>query len=189
MRLHSLALLLAAAALGPISHAIEPCAENPWYWQHDWGDGIGPVMLLGASGDDNPSQWAGARFEQALIEKLDLLDGHYYNCIRPAGHAAWNACPFWAVPPLYDDPVVGPFIESRYKRILDLTLHYDHVLYYLKNESCCPVEISDWWCDFIHNYAASKGKRIYLTENRWLHDGGRTGTAPRTAFGTCGTWK
>lgn len=399
------ALAFCVAALAGSVQAIEPYSENNWYWQHDWGEGTKPVMLIGASGDDNPFQWAGAEFEPALVEKLDLLDwqpgknvldchldllarvggnwirnalfsrftygrtddaypvdyqqawefakdadgkydltrfneeyfdrlayfleatkrrrifvglefadyqqwsldpfnpvnnknytwedctglckvysthdgygiekragaecvrlgspGHfikwilkpgagteavtfryasteretcvlklngatiasvvfpassgawkespgvpvhfregkntlvlkrsvrgplyvdrmtigvsgyeaekavYYNFRRPASHAAWNSCPFWAVPPLYDDPVVRLLIERRYRKILDLTLRYDHVLYHLKNESCCPVQISDWWCDFVHEYAASKGKRIYVTENRWLHD-------------------
>lgn len=396
---------ICVTALVCTAQAIEPHSENRWYWQHDWGDGSKPVMLIGASGDDNPFQWAGAEFDRELIEKLDLLDWQpgmnvldrhldllasvggnwirnalfsrftynqtgdfypvdyqqawefvkdedgkydlarfnkeyfdrleyfleatrrrrifvglefadyqqwsldpfnpannknytwedctglcrvysthdgfgvskesgaeyirlgmpgnfirwvldpgpgkrtvtlrysssarascelklngkvvatvtfpessgawkdgaaipvdfregqnmlvlkkigqgslhidritigglvheaehaiYYNYRHPATHAAWNSCPFWAVPPLYDDAVVRPFVEARYKKILDLTLRYDHILYYLKNESCCPVEISDWWCDFVHEYAAAKGKRIYVTENRWLHN-------------------
>ena len=271
---------------------MEPYAQNNWYWQHDWGDGLKPVMLIGGSGADNPFQWAGANFERALIDKLDLLDwepgknvldchldllqsvggnwirnalfsrfsynqtGAFYpieyeqawefekdadgtydlnrfsrayfdrlrrfldatkqrrifvglemadyqywaqdpfnphnNCNytwadctglrelyakharpgydQPGGrHQGYRACPYWAVPPLFDDPVVRPYIEARYRKILDLTLQYDHVLYHLKNESCCPVEISDWWCDFIHDYARSKGKRVFVTENRWLH--------------------
>ena len=403
--LKGFALAVCVATLACTVQAIEPYSENNWYWQHDWGAGTKPVMLIGASGDDNPFQWAGAEFDRALIERLDLLDWQpgknvldchldllasvggnwirnalfsrfsysrtndsypvdyqqawefvkdddgkydlarfneeyfdrleyfleatrrrrifvglefadyqqwsldpfnpannknytwedctglckvysthdgygvekkagaecvrlglpgnfvkwvldpgpgtktvafrylssrretcelklngaaiatvtfpassrawkdspgvpvdfregkntlvlrsagkrplyvdkitvggsaheaehavYYNFRRTADYAAWKSCPFWAVPPLYDDPVVRPFVESRYKKILNLTLRYDHVLYYLKNESCCPVEISDWWCDFVHEYADSKGKSIYVTENRWLHD-------------------
>jgi len=78
--------------------------------------------------------------------------------------------------------MVRPYVEARYRKILDLALQYDHVLYYLKNESCCPVEVSDWWCDFIHDDARGKGKTVYVTENRWLHSGRTYKYGPKDQF-------
>lgn len=37
----------------PNKKRIQPWVENPWFWQYKGK----PVMLLGASGDDNLFQW------------------------------------------------------------------------------------------------------------------------------------
>ena len=34
-------------------HRIQPWPENPWFWQFKGK----PLLLLGASSDDNPFQW------------------------------------------------------------------------------------------------------------------------------------
>jgi len=44
-----------------VDQAIQPWAENPWYWQYK-GE---PVMLLGASSDDNLFQWPAEMFTPA----------------------------------------------------------------------------------------------------------------------------
>jgi len=271
------------SAKGGSSGSIEPYGANPFYWQYK-GE---PVLLIGASGDDNPFQWAGAQFDQHFLDLMDkapgdrlsasdpengrkllashldllaslggnwirnavfgrfryeqndplcdrypvdyqqvyeyrMVDGKYdltrsntayYDRLRTfldmtkergifvgldltdyepwefspftadlninyawaevpelarmKKEMPWGSSPFWCVGPR-ENAVLTSFVLKRYETLLDLTLQYDHILYNLKNESCCPVEISDWWCDWLHAYAAKQGKRIQLTENRLL---------------------
>jgi len=74
-----LTAVLATACAGTAARAndpgrIQPYAENPYYWQY-----LGrPVLLLGASDDDNFFQWTG----RALTDQLDLLVACGGNCIR-----------------------------------------------------------------------------------------------------------
>lgn len=44
---------------------IQPWTENPWFWQFKGK----PVMLLGASSDDNPFQWPA----KILVPHLDSM--------------------------------------------------------------------------------------------------------------------
>lgn len=53
---------------------IQPWAENPWYWQYK-GE---PVMLLGASDDDNLFQWPAKK----LIPQLDSMQSVGGNYVR-----------------------------------------------------------------------------------------------------------
>ncbi len=53
---------------------IQPWAENPWYWQYK-GE---PVMLLGASSDDNLFQWPA----EMLIPHLDSMKSAGANYVR-----------------------------------------------------------------------------------------------------------
>lgn len=53
---------------------IQPWAENPWYWQYK-GE---PVMLLGASSDDNLFQWPA----ENLIPHLDSMQSVGGNYVR-----------------------------------------------------------------------------------------------------------
>jgi len=55
-------------------NAIQPWAENPWYWQYK-GE---PVMLLGASSDDNLFQWSAEK----LIPHLDSMQSVGANYVR-----------------------------------------------------------------------------------------------------------
>ncbi len=56
------------------SNRIQPWDENPWYWQYK-GE---PVMLLGASSDDNLFQWPAAM----LIPHLDSMKSVGANYVR-----------------------------------------------------------------------------------------------------------
>lgn len=69
-------LMAAACALaGPDDTGrIQPFADNPFYWQYQGR----PVLLLGASDDDNLFQWHG----QALTDQLDQLVSCGGNFIR-----------------------------------------------------------------------------------------------------------
>jgi hypothetical protein len=53
---------------------IQPWPENPWFWQYK-GE---PLMLLGASSDDNLFQWP----EQMLIPHLDSMKAVGANYVR-----------------------------------------------------------------------------------------------------------
>lgn len=53
---------------------IQPWPENPWFWQFKGK----PVLLLGASSDDNPFQWP----EEMLIPHLDSMHAIGANYVR-----------------------------------------------------------------------------------------------------------
>ena len=54
--------------------SIRPYSKNPWYWQYQ-GE---PILLIGASDDDNLFQWTG----ETLINQLDLLVSVGGNYLR-----------------------------------------------------------------------------------------------------------
>ncbi len=54
--------------------AIQPWTENPWYWQHKGQ----PVLLLGASSDDNLFQWP----SDMLVPHLDSMRDADANYVR-----------------------------------------------------------------------------------------------------------
>jgi len=56
------------------AQAIQPWDENPWYWQFD-GE---PVLLLGASSDDNLFQWPAEK----LVPHLDSMKAVGANYVR-----------------------------------------------------------------------------------------------------------
>jgi hypothetical protein len=67
-------VLLFLGAENPEESRIKPWTENPWYWQHN-GE---PVMLLGASSDDNLFQWP----KEKLIPHLDSMKNIGANYVR-----------------------------------------------------------------------------------------------------------
>lgn len=62
------------AAWGENSSPIQPYSENPWYWEYR-GE---PLVLIGASDEDNPFQWTG----EQLTDQLDLLASVGGNYLR-----------------------------------------------------------------------------------------------------------
>jgi hypothetical protein len=71
--------LLWSSAMAPASEAeedgsIKPYSENPWYWEYQ-GE---PILLRGATDDDNLFQWTG----QELTDHLDLLASVGGNYVR-----------------------------------------------------------------------------------------------------------
>ncbi len=61
-------------AIAAPADGIRPWTENPWYWQYK-GE---PVMLLGASSDDNLFQWPAER----LVPHLDSMKSAGANYVR-----------------------------------------------------------------------------------------------------------
>ncbi|MEN8115985.1 MAG: putative collagen-binding domain-containing protein [Bacteroidota bacterium] len=67
-------LLLGCKNQNSKDNRIQPWDENPWYWQYKGK----PVMLLGASGDDNLFQWPA----EILIPHLDSMKSVGANYVR-----------------------------------------------------------------------------------------------------------
>jgi len=54
---------------------IRPYVKNPWYWEYN-GE---PIMLIGASDEDNPWQWKDKKLTDQL-EFLTSVGGNYLRC-------------------------------------------------------------------------------------------------------------
>ncbi|MDX1284724.1 MAG: hypothetical protein R3182_06920 [Draconibacterium sp.] len=67
-------ILLSCATNISTDSPIQPWTENPWYWQYK-GE---PLMMLGASSDDNPFQWP----SEKLIPHLDSMKAIGANYVR-----------------------------------------------------------------------------------------------------------
>ncbi len=70
----SFAFLILNSFQNTKSNRIQPWSKNPWYWQYN----NKPVMLLGASSDDNPFQWPA----EMLIPHLDSMKSVGANYVR-----------------------------------------------------------------------------------------------------------
>ena len=66
-------LVVSGVLLGSQVSAIEPYANNPWYWAVDGQ----PVLLLGGSDDDNLFQWP----KEKLIPQLDRIQSACGNYV------------------------------------------------------------------------------------------------------------
>ncbi|MFC1716647.1 hypothetical protein ACFL6S_23470 [Candidatus Poribacteria bacterium] len=75
---------------------------------------------------------------------------------------------FEAVPALNDDRILMRYQIKYVKRILEVCLQYNHVLYQIDNESPLPFQVSDYWARFIHSEAGTKG--VYVCDSRRLHE-------------------
>jgi len=70
----SFTFLILTSCQNTKNNRIQPWTENPWYWQYN----NKPVMLLGASSDDNLFQWP----EEILIPHLDSMKSVGANYVR-----------------------------------------------------------------------------------------------------------
>lgn len=88
--LNSVTLTVGIVLLAGQAVAIEPYAENPWYWAVDGK----PVLLLGGSDDDNLFQWP----KEKLIPQLDRIQsagGNYVrNTMSDRKDSGWEVYPF-----------------------------------------------------------------------------------------------
>jgi len=96
---YALMLIATQVFLTPCS-GIEIYSQNPFYWTHNGK----PVLLLGASGDDNLFQWAGADFGDRLTEHLDSLVSVGGNYVRNTMSSRYDACDGYN-----DDHMAYPF--------------------------------------------------------------------------------
>lgn len=225
---------------------IKPWTENSWYWQYKGK----PILLLGASGDDNLFQWpeemliphldsmkkVGAnyvrntmsdrkdkgfelypfkqlengnydlnlwndeywkRFETFLkeTEKRDIIvqievwDRFDYstkfwlsNPYKPSNninypadesglnaeypdHAGTNKQPFFfTTPKQRNNQLLLQFQKRFVEKLLSYSLHYNHVLYCMDNETSADEEWAIYWAELILNKAKEMGKEVCVTE-------------------------
>ncbi|WP_128226292.1 carbohydrate-binding protein [Halobacteriaceae archaeon SHR40] len=71
---------------------------------------------------------------------------------------------FETVPSLNDDSTVRRYQEAFVRCVLDVTLHYDNVIYLPHNERRHEVEWSLYWANFLKDAAADAGREIYIGE-------------------------
>jgi len=98
-------------------------------------------------------------------------------CPRWEEHPAHSPQPFFFSPPtLNDDRVLLPYQQDFVRRVLEVALPYENVLYCLDNETATAPEWAWYWGEFVQEEARKRGKRIYLTEmydpwdlRHWAH--------------------
>ena len=81
-------LLYTTGCIQDKSNVIDVYEKNPFYWQYKGN----PVLLLGASGDDNLFQWAGEKFGNRLENHLDSLIAVGGNYVRNTISSRYDAC-------------------------------------------------------------------------------------------------
>lgn len=84
------------------------------------------------------------------------------------GEVGWSNNFFLAVPALNNDPMLMFYQTEYIRKILQICLQYDHILYQIDNESPFPFEVSDYWANFIHMEADKK--RVYVCDSRRFHE-------------------
>lgn len=225
-------------------NSIQPYKENPRYWQYK-GE---PILLLGASNDDNLFQWSPERLiphldsikmaggnylrntmsdrkdfgfecypfkelengqfdltqwnddfwdrftsflnetsKRDIIVQIEVWDRfdystwrwipHPYNPARNVNYThkesgldpdypegAWlNKQPFFYTTPLQqNNRFVLPHQEAFVKKMLSISLNYDHVLYCIDNETSGQEAWPTYWSDIIRKEAGNK--KVNITE-------------------------
>ncbi len=123
---------------------IQPYINNPRYWQYK-GE---PVLLLGGTVTDNLFQI------NHLQSHLDsIYPEQSYNNVQPF---------FFTVPTLENNEILLGFQKAFVKKILSISLNYDHVLYCLDNETSGAEEWATFWAEFILENA--QGNDINVTQ-------------------------
>ncbi len=109
---------MAAAALAQPSARIRPWAQNPFYWEY----GGRPVLLAGASDDDNLFQWPDRELSEHL-DRLAAAGGNYVrNTMSDRKDRGWEEYPFQRLESgKYDLSQWYPEYWRRFQRFLDWT--------------------------------------------------------------------
>ncbi|MGE0759866.1 MAG: hypothetical protein AB7F89_07095 [Pirellulaceae bacterium] len=80
-------------------------------------------------------------------------------------HPGANKQPFFfTTPDQRNNAVVLPFQQRFVEKMLEHALAYDHVLYCMDNETKADAAWGRYWARFIKDRAASRDKRVYVTE-------------------------
>ena len=74
-----------------------------------------------------------------------------------------------------NDPVLLPYQQNFIRKIIDTVVegNYNNVLFQIDNESGIgdsSLEPDPYWAEFIHEYAASRGREVYVTASRRFHE-------------------
>ena len=89
----------------------------------------------------------------------------YENTHLTAGERGWFDQPlFLSIPALNDDGKILTYQRNYIRKMLQVSLAYDHVLYQIDNESPLPFEASDYWAAFIHEEAGER--EVYVCDSR-----------------------
>ena len=70
------------------------------------------------------------------------------------------------MPKLKDASEVLGFQQRFIRKILEVGLKYDHVLYVVMNESSLPFDVGEYWAAFARREAAKVGRTIHVTDMR-----------------------
>lgn len=73
---------------------------------------------------------------------------------------------FWTVPEEHNLTGVLHYQQRFVDRILSHTLHYDHVLYCMDNETMVTPKWGEYWARYVRQKAAKATKTVYITEMR-----------------------
>ena len=86
---------------------------------------------------------------------------------------------FQSVPELGNNTLLLDYQKKFVDKLLSITLNYNNVLYSIDNETTAHYKWGKFWAEYIHNEAAKKGKKIYVTEmwDCWDPSGGEVETA------------
>jgi hypothetical protein len=80
-------------------------------------------------------------------------------------HPGRNKQPFFfTTPNQQNNRIVLQYQQKFVKKLLDISLKYDNVLYCMDNETNGEEEWGKYWAGFIREIAKKKGKEVYLTE-------------------------
>ena len=55
-------------------------------------------------------------------------------------------------------------LEGYVSKLLEISLPHGNVIYNISNESMAPLEWSEYWADFIHEYASAQGQKALVGE-------------------------
>ncbi len=71
---------------------------------------------------------------------------------------------FKSIPALNDESTLMFYQEKFINHVLWYSLHYDHILYCIDNETCASPEWGKYWANYIKQKAKEKDKKILVTE-------------------------
>jgi hypothetical protein len=81
------------------------------------------------------------------------------------GHPGQNKQPFFFTTPAQRNNTVVLKYQQRFvKMMLSFTLHHEHVLYCMDNETSAAEAWGAYWADFIRQHAKQVGKQVCVTE-------------------------
>ena len=84
-------------------------------------------------------------------------------------HERYPGNPFFLVVPGLNHNEVVLFYQQKYiRKIIQMCLQFDHVLFQINNESSFPHEVGDYWARFLKEEAGEKD--VYVTDMRYVRD-------------------
>ena len=96
-----------------------------------------------------------------------------YTVVKTGLPISWWAEPYkqdspfaLTVPRLNNVQIVLRYQERFVRRILEVCLRYNHVLFTIHNESRAPHEWSNYWAHFLHQQAAMLGRKVEVSDMR-----------------------